>query len=143
MLTRLKSPGMECFRQLAAMAKSSASWRGPAADEAEDQPTGEGITAADAVDDVEDVVVPPEVEAVAVPQAGGPTVDVGAAALAQRDGDGRQARVRSRTRCGESLVDGALELAGGHVGRRVDAQRVLAVLLVADGHVDVLHESAA
>ena len=81
---------MECFRQLAAMAKSRASGAGPAVEQAEDQAGRERIATTHAVDDVEDVVVATDVEAVGVPQAGGPAVDVGAAALAQGDGHGPQ-----------------------------------------------------
>lgn len=55
---------------------------GPAVEQAEDQAGRERVATTQAVDDVEDVVAPADVEAIRIPQAGRPAVDVGAAALA-------------------------------------------------------------
>ena len=50
-VTRLKSPGIVCLSALAATAKRSASSRRAAGHQPVDQPAGEAVAAADAIDE--------------------------------------------------------------------------------------------
>ncbi len=84
--------------------------------------------------------MPAQIEAVGVAQAGRPAVDVGATALTQRDGHRREVRGRFDDALRQSPIDGVIELARGHVCCRRQPQRLLGILLVADGYIDVIHQ---
>ena len=79
------SPRIECLRQDAAVANSSARWSSPIRAQSVDQPGGERIAAADPIDDVRDLVVPAGEEVRPVVQHGAPAVVVGAVTFAERD----------------------------------------------------------
>ena len=102
-----------------------------------DQAAGEAVSAAHAVHDVGDVVVPAQQEVAVVVQTGRPAVVRGAPRFAQLDGDGLQLGIRGQNVAGEHRVLGAVELAGMHVHLGLDAERLLHVLLVGDGDGDI------
>ena len=84
---RLKSPGMECFRQDAATANSSASCGPAERQQPVDQAAGKCVPAADAVHDMRDVVMLAQQELVAG-RGGTPTSRCASAeGFAQRDRD--------------------------------------------------------
>jgi len=104
-----------------------------------DQAAAEGVTAADAVDDVQVVLLG---EAVLVGgnvvQHGAPAVVEGRVALTQGDGDLLKAELVSQL-LGNALVALAVDLAGVDVGSlSLDAKDVLRILLVGDADVNVL-----
>ena len=109
-----------------------------------DQAAGKAVAAADAVDDVADLVLLGNIEVLAVVQAGRPAVPVGTVALAQRDGN---ASSYSGYACehlvAERLVLCAVQLAGLDVHIvHGDLERLLHVFLVGDRHIHILCDLA-
>ena len=132
---RLKSPGIECLSAAAATAKSSASPFFFEARQTVDEPGGEGVARADAVDDRADLVGRAGEELLRGPHHGRPAVPVGALALAQGDGHAGGVREGGQDRRRQRFVGLDVELPGRDVGRGADAERLLAVLLVPDDEV--------
>ena len=108
--------------------------------QAVDQAGGETVAAADAVDDVRDLVAARQPERLGVAQARGPAVAVGAVGLAQRDRDHAHVGVLRQHLRAQGLVAGRIELPGLHIDTGGNAQRFLAILFVGDADVDVLHQ---
>src|SRR5690606_17447462 len=104
--------------------------------QAVDQPADEGIPAAHAIDDVRDVVARAGVERALAPQHAGPRVMAGGDRAAQGDRDRVQA-VEALVQCLADVEVGVrFDLPGSHVYfRRVDAEDLRGVFLVADRHV--------
>ena len=108
-----------------------------------EQAAGKAVAAADAVHDVANLVLLGNVEVLAVVQAGRPAVPVGTVALAQRDGDHLHIGIRREHFVAERLVLCAVQLAGLDVHIvHGDLKGLLHVLLVGDGHVDILCDLA-
>ena len=104
------------------------------------QAGSETVAAADAVDDVRDLIPSRQPERFGVAQARGPAVAVGAVGLAQGDRDHGHVGVLRQHLRAQGLVAGRVQLAGLHVDAGGNAQRFLAILFVGDADVDVLHE---
>src|ERR1041385_3568899 len=92
-----------------------------------DQARGEGVTGADPVHDVGDVIAAAFQEFPAVVQAGGPAVPVGAPALAEGDGLALQVGELPHDPLDEGAVRRGLEPPARHIHLGGDAERVLAV----------------
>ena len=103
-----------------------------------EQAAAEAVAAAHAVHDVPDLVALGLVELLSVVEAGSPAVPVGALALTESDGNHLHIGVGSQNLVAQSLVLGAIQLAGLHVHVGGDLQGLLHVLLVGNGHVHVV-----
>src|SRR5699024_1065520 len=99
---------------------------------------GKAVAAAHTVDDVLDLVFLGDVEVLAVVEAGGPAVPVGAVALPQGDGDHLHVGVLRQDLVPQDPVLLPVQLTGLHVHVHGDLQGLLHVLLVGHGHVHVL-----